>query len=255
MPLSSNAGTFFKNRGGSFIHQLFSLNLRLPKMIWLKLPKSYREHKRKPTYVLRSCRKPRWKSAISRLSPLRWNKVVQHVALVLRWCTGSYYAGLKSGLNGCNWTCHVSLNPPSDFTSAVKEKTEKTAAKKRPAAKWLFYRGHCSLYDRLPVRILLGPCPSPLPTRGTVGFLFTFTAQWRLWILSNFGGFETASRKSIDVAGLDEACYFFGTEIFQNRHLLQGGPQLSVIYWGVVRTCHIPPINDPEIYTGVTWMF
>ena len=90
-------------------------NLRLRKMIWLKLPKSYREHKRKPTYVLRSCRKPRWKSAISRLSPLRWNKVVQHVALVLRWFTGSDNAGWKSGLNGCNWTCHVSLNPPSDF--------------------------------------------------------------------------------------------------------------------------------------------
>lgn len=181
-------------------------------MIWLKLPKSYREHKRKPTYVLRSCRKPRWKSAISRLSALRWNKVVQHVALVLRWFTGSDNAGWKSGLNGCNWTCHVSLNPPSDFTSAVKEKTEKTAAKKRPAAKWLFYRGQCSLYDRLPSADFAGTLSVAASNQGD-GWVFvqvhSSMGQWRLWILSAVLVALRQQRKSRDVAGLDEGCYFF----------------------------------------------
>lgn len=223
-------------------------------MIWLKLPKSCREHKRKPTYVLRSCRKPRWKSAISRLSPLRWNKVVQHVALVLRWFTGSDNAGWKSGKNGCNWTCHVSLNPPSDLTSAVKEKTEKTAAKKRPAAKWLFYRGQCSLYHRLPSADFAGTLSVAASNRG-YGWVFVHVhssmGQWRLWILSQFWWLWDSKEKVAMLQGWMRGATFLHGNVQKQTPPTRWATTTSNC-WGF--NMSYTPINVRKI-PWVTWIF
>lgn len=101
-----------------------------------------------------------------------------------------------------------------------------------------------------PLRILLALCPWPLPTRGMVGFLFMFTAPWvsgDCEFSRSFGGFETAKKK-LPCCRVGWGVLLFCTEIFKNRHLLQGGPRLPVIFgyfWGY--NMSYTPINGRKI--------